>query len=167
MDTEFMWKFAPLFAEAAITTISIAFLGIVLSALLGLAISLIRYEKVHLLTPLSGAYIELSRNTPLLVQLFFLYFGLPKIGVHISGTACAVLGLTFLGAIWQKPSAAGWKPFLNRKSNPPPLSASASTKCSGISQGPRLLSLPFPLFVQMYFSLLKKLPFSVSVLFPI
>ena len=87
MDTEFMWKFAPLLAEAAITTTSIAFLGIVLSALLGLAISLIRYEKVPLLTPLSGAYIELSRNTPLLVQLFFLYFGLPKIGVHISGTS--------------------------------------------------------------------------------
>lgn len=107
MDTEFMWKFAPLFAEAAITTISIAFLGIVLSAFLGLAISLIRYEKVPLLTPLSGVYIELSRNTPLLVQLFFLYFGLPKIGVHISGTACAVLGLTFLGGSYMAEAFRG------------------------------------------------------------
>ena len=40
---------------------------------------------------------RLSRNTPLLVQLFFLYFGLPKIGIRLSGEACGVIGLTFLG----------------------------------------------------------------------
>lgn len=107
MDTEFMWKFAPLFVEAAITTLSIAAVGIILSALLGLTISLIRYEKVPLLTPLTTAYIELSRNTPLLVQLFFLYFGLPKIGIHISGEACAITGLTFLGGSYMAEAFRG------------------------------------------------------------
>ena len=42
-------------------------------------------------------YIELSRNTPLLVQLFFIYFGLPKIGVVLSGEASAIAGVVFLG----------------------------------------------------------------------
>ena len=42
-------------------------------------------------------YIELSRNTPLLIQLFFLYFGLTKLGVALSETACAIIGLSFLG----------------------------------------------------------------------
>ncbi|WP_447502218.1 amino acid ABC transporter permease, partial [Acinetobacter pittii] len=42
-------------------------------------------------------YIELSRNTPLLIQLFFLYYGLPKLGIKIDGFACGVIGLTFLG----------------------------------------------------------------------
>ena len=42
-------------------------------------------------------YTEFSRNTPLLVQLFFLYFGLPKVGIRISGEWCAIIGLAFLG----------------------------------------------------------------------
>ena len=43
------------------------------------------------------ACIEPARNTPLLIQLFFLYFGLPKIGVVLEAETCAVIGLSFLG----------------------------------------------------------------------
>ena len=42
-------------------------------------------------------YIELSRNTPLLVQLFFIYYGLPKIGIKTDAAVCGVAGLAFLG----------------------------------------------------------------------
>ena len=42
-------------------------------------------------------YIELSRNTPLLVQLFFLYYGLPKIGIQTDPKICGIAGLAFLG----------------------------------------------------------------------
>ena len=42
-------------------------------------------------------YIELSRNTPLLVQLFLLYFGLPKAGIKLESVTCAVIELSFLG----------------------------------------------------------------------
>jgi len=38
-----------------------------------------------------------SRNTPLLVQLFFLYYGLPKLGMKLDQEICAIIGLTFLG----------------------------------------------------------------------
>ena len=62
-----------------------------------LAVGIIRYEKIPVLSQIASAYIELSRNTPLLVQLFFLYFGLPKLGIRIPGEACAVIGLAFLG----------------------------------------------------------------------
>ena len=47
-----------------------------------------------------GGYIELFRNTPLLVQLFFLYFALPKIGVRISAETCGKLGLGLLGGAY-------------------------------------------------------------------
>ena len=47
-----------------------------------------------------GVYIEIFRNTPLLVQLFFLYFGLPKIGVSISAEFCGSLGLALLGGAY-------------------------------------------------------------------
>lgn len=97
MDTDFMWKFAPMYVEAAWLTLRIGAWGIFLSGLTGLFIAIIRYRKIPILSGIAAGYIELSRNTPLLVQLFFLYFGLPKIGIHISGEACAAAGLAFLG----------------------------------------------------------------------
>lgn len=97
MDTEFIVKYIPLYIEAAKLTIGLGLAGIFFSLVIGLAVSLIQYFRVPVLKKIAGAYIELSRNTPLLVQLFFLYFGLPKIGIHLSSQACAVIGLSFLG----------------------------------------------------------------------
>lgn len=98
MDISYILKYQHLFVKAGITTLKIGLMGILLSLIIGLLISIIRYKKVPILSQISKAYIELSRNTPLLVQLFFLYFGLPKIGISISGENCALLGLVFLGA---------------------------------------------------------------------
>lgn len=97
MDTEFIVKYIPLYIEAAGLTIGLGIVGIFFSLLIGLFASLIQYFKVPVLKRIVGIYIELSRNTPLLVQLFFLYFGLPKVGVHFSSHACAIIGLSFLG----------------------------------------------------------------------
>lgn len=97
MDTEFIVKYIPLYIEAARLTIGLGIVGIFFSLLIGLFASLIQYFKVPVLKRIVGIYIELSRNTPLLVQLFFLYFGLPKVGVHFSSHACAIIGLSFLG----------------------------------------------------------------------
>lgn len=97
MDWAFVSKYTPLYVQAAGLTVRIALAGIVLSCLVGLICSIIQYYRIPVLRILVSTYIELSRNTPLLVQLFFLYFGLPKIGVHISAEGCAIIGLTFLG----------------------------------------------------------------------
>lgn len=97
MDLEFIREYAPLYAEAAILTLNIAVKGILLSIGLGLICSLIRYFKIPVLNRITIIYIELSRNTPLLIQLFFLYFGLPKLGIVLSSEACAIFGLVFLG----------------------------------------------------------------------
>jgi polar amino acid transport system permease protein len=58
---------------------------------------MVQYQRIPFLRNIVSFYIELSRNTPLLAQLFFLYFGLPKIGISISAEGCAIIGLTFLG----------------------------------------------------------------------
>ena len=97
MDFEFIRTYTPMYVEAAKLTISIAFQGILLSTLVGFICCLIRYYKVPILRRIIDVYIELSRNTPLLIQLFFLYFGLPKLGIFLSSEACGELGLTFLG----------------------------------------------------------------------
>ena len=104
MDWSFMERFAPLYVQAAGLTLRIGSLGIALSLGVGLLCCLARYYRVPGLRQISRAYIELARNTPLLVQLFFLYFGLPKIGIKLSGEACAVIGLAFLGGAYMAES---------------------------------------------------------------
>jgi polar amino acid transport system permease protein len=97
MDFEFIRVNAPLYVEAAGITLRISFLGILLSTVIGLLCSLVKVFKIPVLGFLVNCYIEISRNTPLLIQLFFLYFGLPKLGIVLSSEGCAITGLAFLG----------------------------------------------------------------------
>lgn len=97
MDWSIVQQYFPFYQKAFFLTLHIAVLGLIGSFLLGLVVSVIRHYRVPILSQLSMAYIELSRNTPLLIQLFFLYFGLPRIGLVLSSEACAVVGLIFLG----------------------------------------------------------------------
>ena len=55
----------------------------------------------------SKSYIELSRNTPLLIQVFFLYFGLSKIGLKLDGFTCGIIGLAFLGGSYMAEAFRG------------------------------------------------------------
>ena len=104
MDWEFITKYAPMYVRAAGLTLRIGGQGILLSMLVGLVCSLIRTGRTPVLHRIVGMYIELARNTPLLIQLFFLYFGLPKIGLKLSAETCAVAGLSFLGGAYMAES---------------------------------------------------------------
>lgn len=104
MDFNFIYEHITEFVNAGILTMSYGFLGIILSIFLGIIIAFIKYFKVPILSQLSSIYIELSRNTPLLVQLFLLYFGLPKLGFVLSSSQCAIFGLTFLGSSYMAES---------------------------------------------------------------
>lgn len=107
MDFEAILRYIPLYIEAAQLTITLGGIGILLSIIVGFACSLIRYYKIPIAKKVVGVYIELSRNTPLLIQLFFLYYGLPKLGIKISAEACAILGLTFLGGSYMAEAFRG------------------------------------------------------------
>lgn len=97
MDISFMKEHIPIYVEAAKLTMQMAAAGIICSVLIGLICGVVRYFKAPVLRQIAGAYVELSRNTPLLIQLFFLYFGLPKLGIVLSSKQCAIIGLSFLG----------------------------------------------------------------------
>ena len=90
-------QYIPLYQKAAILTVKLGVLGVLFAVLIGLVCALVQYYKIPVLKQITAVYIELSRNTPLLVQLFFIYYGLPKIGLKISASVCGVVGLTFLG----------------------------------------------------------------------
>ena len=58
---------------------------------------MVQYYKVPVIRRIVSVYIEISRNTPLLVQLFFIYYGLPKVGIPTDAETCGIAGLAFLG----------------------------------------------------------------------
>ena len=97
MDFEFIKQVIHLYIDAAILTLKIGVLGIILAIAVGLLCTLVLHKKIPVLGQIVGLYIELSRNTPLLIQLFFIYYGLPKFGIKIDAFVCGVLGLAFLG----------------------------------------------------------------------
>ena len=97
MDIAFITKYLPMYEKAAILTVKIGFLGIAFAILVGLFCAIIQYQKIPVVRQLVMVYIEISRNTPLLVQLFFLYYGFPKIGIVLQPETCGVVGLAFLG----------------------------------------------------------------------
>lgn len=104
LNFDFIVEYLPLYIDAAGLTVKIAFFGILFSLLVGMICSVLQYYRTPVLHRIITVYIEISRNTPLLVQLFFLYFGLPKIGIVLSAEACAIIGLTFLGGSYMSES---------------------------------------------------------------
>ncbi|MDY4189324.1 ABC transporter permease subunit, partial [Treponema porcinum] len=97
MNIEFIKQIIPLYADAALLTVRIGLIGIVLSVFVGIFCAVIRWWKIPILHIIVRIYIELSRNTPLLIDLFFLYFALPRMGIKLSSEQCGIIGLTFLG----------------------------------------------------------------------
>ena len=85
-------------------TIKIGWIGIGLSLLLGVVDAFILYFRIPILSGIVKGYVELFRNTPLLVQLFFLYYGLPAIGIRISAEVCGAIGLGLLGGSYMTES---------------------------------------------------------------
>ena len=104
MDIEVIKRYLPLFSKAFLLTVKIGWLGIALAFVLGILCAFTLYYKLPVLSTIVRFYVELFRNTPLLVQLFFIYYGLPSIGIRISAQLCGTLGLGLLGGSYMAES---------------------------------------------------------------
>lgn len=107
LDFNFIISSLPHFLKATVVTIELTIISIILSILIGLIIEVARYFNIKWVNIVSKGYIEFSRNTPLLIQVFFLYYGLTKLGIKLSGFACGVIGLSFLGGAYMAESFRG------------------------------------------------------------
>ena len=104
MDIEVIKRYLPLFSKAFLLTVKTGWLGIALAFVLGILCAFTLYYKLPVLSTIVRFYVELFRNTPLLVQLFFIYYGLPSIGIRISAQLCGTLGLGLLGGSYMAES---------------------------------------------------------------
>ncbi|MHB8843964.1 MAG: ABC transporter substrate-binding protein/permease [Nitrospirota bacterium] len=86
-------SFIPLLLKGAWTTVYLSVLSMALAMGLGLVLAITRLSGPAPARMAATAYVEVYRGTPLLVQLFILYYGLPNIGITLSPLAAAVIGL--------------------------------------------------------------------------
>lgn len=100
----------PSFLDGAILTLELAFLATVFGALLGTLAAVGRGSHRALISGLCKTYVEAIRNTPLLVQIFLVYFGLASIGLKFSAFTVAVAALTInVGAYTAEIMRAGFE----------------------------------------------------------
>jgi polar amino acid transport system substrate-binding protein len=85
--------YLPLLGRGALVTLELSLISMALAVTLGLYVALSRLYAPALVRALSTAYIESIRGTPLLIQLFLIFYGLPHIGIRLSPMVAAVIGL--------------------------------------------------------------------------
>ena len=86
--------FLPSLLQGAVITITVSLLAFVLACVRGLLLGLMRLSRLLPIRIMSAAYIQFIRGTPLLLQLFFIYYVLPYSGITLSPFASGVIGLT-------------------------------------------------------------------------
>ncbi|HHY93008.1 MAG TPA: amino acid ABC transporter permease [Firmicutes bacterium] len=74
----------PLFFIGVKVTVTITFLSVLTGLVIGTLVGVARLGKNRLIYGLMTVYVEAIRGTPLMVQLFLIYFGLPQVGIHLS-----------------------------------------------------------------------------------
>ncbi|MCB1155095.1 ABC transporter permease subunit, partial [bacterium] len=92
-DWTFAWEILPKLARGFVVTMQATFGGFAIAAVLGLIWALMRRSRVRAVSTVAGGIVEFVRSTPLLVQLFFLYYALPDFGLRMSALTTGVLGL--------------------------------------------------------------------------
>ena len=100
VDFDVMISYLPLYRDALFLTMRIGWKGVLIAVVIGLLGSAILHFKIPAAKNIVSVYTELFRNTPLLVQLFFLYFALPKLGIRVAPEACGTWGLGLLGGAY-------------------------------------------------------------------
>lgn len=99
-DLTFIVSQLPYLMTGLKMTLLLSFTSLIFSLLIGVIGAIIRNLKVPIINPMIIGYVEFIRNTPLLVQIFFLYFGLPTIGLTLSGSLTGIVALSLWGGAY-------------------------------------------------------------------
>jgi len=98
---EFAWNILPTLLKGSLVSIELTILAISIGLLLGIPLSLGRVYGNRFIYACTTIYVEAFRGTPVLTQLFILYFGLPSIGIMFPPFTAAVIGLGLNSAAYQ------------------------------------------------------------------
>ncbi|NLL17610.1 MAG: amino acid ABC transporter permease [Clostridia bacterium] len=99
-SVEFIWSVLPVLLKGMVMTVQLAVLAIIFGTMIGLVIALMKIDQRPWLNRIGGLYTWFFRGIPLLVQLIFLYYGLPAVGIVLTPYSAAVLGLSLCGGAY-------------------------------------------------------------------
>jgi His/Glu/Gln/Arg/opine family amino acid ABC transporter permease subunit len=85
----------PLLAKGTLVTLQIASIAGVLSLVLGFSLGLLALSRWRILRMAVGAYVDFIRGTPLLIQIFLIFFALPVVGIRLNEIWAGILALSF------------------------------------------------------------------------
>ena len=94
-----LWRYQDQIVEGIVVTLQLSALTMIIGLAIGLGVAMMNTSSYRSLQLAARTYIELIRNTPLLVQLFIVFFGLPSIGIKLTANDAALIALSInLGA---------------------------------------------------------------------
>ncbi|MFM0292440.1 amino acid ABC transporter permease [Paraburkholderia sp. RL17-383-BIF-A] len=94
-------EFLPILLKGAVVTIEITFCSFVLSTVLGLVLALMRVSSNRIVSNAAATFINVIRGLPIIVQLFYIYFVLPDLGVQLSAFQAGFIGLGVAYSVYQ------------------------------------------------------------------
>lgn len=97
----------PFLLQGAMYTVLFAAVSMVLGLILGFSVAVVRVTKVPVVSQIAAVYVSAFRGTPLLVQIFVLYYGLPSIGIEFTPVTAGILALTLNVAAYLSESMRG------------------------------------------------------------
>jgi polar amino acid transport system permease protein len=92
-DWQFAWQILPGLLRASVYTIGITLVAFAIALVFGLLLAVMRRSRLHWMSWPAAAVIEFIRSTPLLIQLYFLYYVMPEYGLILSALTAGTLGL--------------------------------------------------------------------------
>jgi polar amino acid transport system permease protein len=96
-EWSFIWDNRGLLWEGFKNTMKVGLIGIAGSFVIGLVLGAVRAHRIPVLSQLAAIYVEVIRNTPILVQIFLLYYGTPQLGIYLDTFTVAWLSITIWG----------------------------------------------------------------------
>lgn len=100
MDFSFLSKYNMFFINGAKLTLFLAFFTVLFGTILGLLLSLMKLSNSKILKAISTTYIEFVRGTPILVQLYIIYYGLPSLGIEFPDAIAGIITLSINSAAY-------------------------------------------------------------------
>lgn len=94
MDPTIIIDSLPSLLKATLMTIFLAGISIVIALVIGFFTAIIRIVKVKILNGIANVYVSIIRGTPLLVQIFVIYYGLPQVGIALDPISSGILALS-------------------------------------------------------------------------
>ncbi|MFM0213026.1 amino acid ABC transporter permease [Paraburkholderia sediminicola] len=94
-------EFLPILLKGAVVTIEITFCSFILSTALGLGLALMRVSQNRFVSNAAATFINVIRGLPIIVQLFYIYFVLPDLGVQLSAFQAGFIGLGVAYSVYQ------------------------------------------------------------------